>query len=217
MAVGDPLYPSHQGIHLAQGGSVDAPARGGGRRRGNPQRDVHMGQRQVEEEGTSAVAAQGRGGTRSVRSGKRKVAAGGHQGGDTAEPGDTDLWPFLRGALQPPLPLLQLPGGKTSLCASAGCKPSGHLLPLQGECLVRREPLLPCSGLNLSPLSTVLPFGMGLPVPPSPGVLQPAACQPPAKHPASVHPWHPPASLPSLMGPILAIPRPPQQVLGPHR
>lgn len=45
------------------------------------------------------------------------------------------------------------PGGKTALRASAGCKPSGHPLPLQGGCLAQCEPLLPCSCLNLSPLS----------------------------------------------------------------
>lgn len=110
MAVSDLLYPSHQSIHLAQGGSVDAPARGGGWQRGYPQRDVHMGQRQVEEKGVSAVAAQGRGGARLAGSTKGKVEAGGHRGGGTAKPGDTDRWPFLPGALQPLLPPPQLPG-----------------------------------------------------------------------------------------------------------
>jgi len=83
------------------------------------------------------------------------------------------------------------------------CKPPGHPLPLRGGCLAQCEPLLACAYLTLSPPPALLPFGSGLPRP-SPAVPQPAPRRPPAKHPAPVHPWHPPASIPSLTGPILA-------------
>lgn len=195
VAVSDLLYPSHQSIHLAQGGSVDAPARGGGWQRGYPQRDVHMGQRQVEEKGVSAVAAQGRGGARLAGSTKGKVEAGGHRGGGTAKPGDTDRWPFLPGALQPLLPPPQLPGegwgGKTALRSSAGCKPCKPL-PLPGRCLVQRDPLLPCSWLK--PLLVVHCPSIWDALPPSPGVPR-ASRQPnaPRRRTPGTHP--PPSSL----------------------
>lgn len=70
-AVSELLYPPHQLIHLAQGGSVDAPARGGGHR--GAQRDVHMGQGQVQEEGTSTVTAQGTEGECSASRSRRSL------------------------------------------------------------------------------------------------------------------------------------------------
>lgn len=70
-AVSELLYPPHQLIHLAQGGSVDAPARGGGHR--GDQRDVHMGQGQVQEEGTSTVTAQGTEGECSASRSRRSL------------------------------------------------------------------------------------------------------------------------------------------------
>lgn len=69
-AVSELLYPSHQRIHLTQGGSVDAPARGGGQR--GAQRDVHMGQGQVQEEGTPTVTAQGTKGECSASRGRQR-------------------------------------------------------------------------------------------------------------------------------------------------
>lgn len=68
-AVSHVLYPSHQLIHLAQGGSVDAPARSWGQ--WGAQRDVHVGQSQVEEEGASAGTAQGTEGQCSASRGRQ--------------------------------------------------------------------------------------------------------------------------------------------------
>lgn len=48
---------SHQGIHLTQGSPVDAPVRWWG----NLQWHVHVGQRQIEEEGTAAVPERSKG------------------------------------------------------------------------------------------------------------------------------------------------------------
>lgn len=56
-AVGQVLDMSHQGIHLTQGSPVDAPVRWWG----NLQWHVHVGQRQIEEEGTAAVPERSKG------------------------------------------------------------------------------------------------------------------------------------------------------------
>lgn len=108
-AVSHLFDPSHQRIHLAQGGSVDAPARGGGQRGG--QRDVHMGQGQVEEEGMSTVTAQGTQGQCSASRGRQEVIGMVSLGTQTM-------------AL-PPLPLPQLPGGKPTHVHHPAANPPG--------------------------------------------------------------------------------------------